>query len=43
VTGLDFDGGMVTRDLVIDTELGNLVKANRFGFVKRAMHDTRMM
>jgi len=37
---LDFDPGMVARGLVIDTELGNLVKANRFGFVKRAMHGT---
>ena len=41
--GLDFDAQMVTRGLVIDTELGNLVKANRFGFVKRAMHGTRML
>ncbi len=41
--GLAFDGLMVTRGLVIDTELGNLVKANRFGFVKRAMHGTRML
>ncbi|MFN7957197.1 MAG: HAD-IG family 5'-nucleotidase [Holophagaceae bacterium] len=41
--GLAFDGSMVTRGLVIDTELGNLVKANRFGFVKRAMHGTRML
>jgi HAD superfamily 5'-nucleotidase-like hydrolase len=41
--GLAFDGQMVTRGLVIDTELGNLVKANRFGFVKRAMHGTRML
>ena len=43
MAGLDFDGQMVTRGLVIDTELGNLVKANRFGFVKRAMHGTRML
>ena len=41
--GLEFDGSMVTRGLVIDTERGNLVKANRFGFVKRAMHGTRML
>jgi HAD superfamily 5'-nucleotidase-like hydrolase len=41
--GLDFDAAMVTRGLVIDTERGNLVKANRFGFVKRAMHGTRML
>ena len=43
VDALDFDARMVTRGLVIDTELGNLVKANRFGFVKRAMHGTRML
>lgn len=43
VESLCFDPVMVTRGLVIDTELGNLVKANRFGFVKRAMHGTRML
>jgi HAD superfamily 5'-nucleotidase-like hydrolase len=43
VGDLAFDSEMVTRGLVIDTELGNLVKANRFGFVKRAMHGTRML
>ena len=43
VEGLAFDAQMVTRGLVIDTELGNLVKADRFGFVKRAMHGTRML
>ncbi len=40
VAGLQFDPAMVARGLVIDTRLGNLVKANRFGFVKRAMHGT---
>jgi HAD superfamily 5'-nucleotidase-like hydrolase len=43
VSGLSFDPQMVARGLVIDTELGNLVKANRFGLVKRAMHGTRML
>ncbi|HEX9082180.1 MAG TPA: HAD-IG family 5'-nucleotidase, partial [Holophagaceae bacterium] len=43
VAGMAFDSAMVARGLVIDTELGNLVKANRFGFVKRAMHGTRML
>lgn len=38
---LEFDPAMVIRGLVIDTELGNLVKANRFGFVKKALHGTR--
>ena len=43
VEHLTFDQGMVARGLVIDTELGNLVKANRFGIVKRAMHGTRTL
>jgi len=41
VKGLEFDPDAVIRGLVIDTELGNLVKANRFGFVKKAVHGTR--
>jgi 5'-nucleotidase len=41
VKGLEFDADAVIRGLVIDTELGNLVKANRFGFVKKAVHGTR--
>jgi len=43
VEDLQFDPRMVTRGLVIDTELGNLIKANRFGFVKRAVHGTRVI
>jgi 5'-nucleotidase len=43
VEHLAFDPGMVSRGLVIDTELGNVVKANRFGFVKKAMHGTRVL
>ena len=43
VESLTFDPGMVARGLVIDTELGNLVKANRFGFVKRSMHGTQVL
>lgn len=38
---LEFDPGMVCRGLIIDVEQGNLLKANRFGFVKRALHGTR--
>ena len=41
VEQLRFDPKMVVRGLVIDTERGNLVKANRFGFVKKAVHGTR--
>ena len=43
VAGLDFDPHLVMRGLVIDTELGNIVKANRFGFVTRAAHGTRVL
>ena len=41
VTDLEFDPALIVRGLVIDTELGNVVKANRFGYVKRAYHGTR--
>lgn len=43
VGSLAFDPAMVARGLVVDTERGNLVKADRFGVVKRAMHGTRML
>ncbi len=33
-----FDPELVMRGLVIDHELGNVVKANRFGYIKRAFH-----
>jgi HAD superfamily 5'-nucleotidase-like hydrolase len=40
---LEFDQRIVNRGLVIDADLGNVVKANRFGYVMRAAHGTRMM
>ncbi|KAF8394744.1 hypothetical protein HHK36_020961 [Tetracentron sinense] len=43
VDGLEFDPNLVIRGLVMDKERGNLVKADRFGYVKRAMHGTRML
>ncbi|KAJ8539766.1 hypothetical protein K7X08_014018 [Anisodus acutangulus] len=43
VDGLAFDPALVIRGLVIDKEKGNLVKADRFGYIKRAMHGTRML
>ncbi|XP_061343245.1 uncharacterized protein LOC133289349 [Gastrolobium bilobum] len=43
VDGLAFDPELVIRGLVIDKERGNLVKADRFGYVKRAMHGTKML
>jgi len=41
--GLEFDPELVIRGLVIDLELGNVVKPNRFGYVVRASHGTRML
>jgi 5'-nucleotidase len=38
---LRFQPEIVTRALIIDAELGNLVKSDRFGFVKAAAHGTR--
>ncbi len=38
-----FDDSSVIRGLVLDRELGNLVKANRFGYIKAASHGTRML
>jgi HAD superfamily 5'-nucleotidase-like hydrolase len=38
---LSFDPDLVMRGLIIDAELGNVVKANRFGYVKRAYHGTQ--
>jgi 5'-nucleotidase len=41
VEKLVFDPDLVMRGLVIDIELGNVVKANRFGYIKRAFHGTK--
>ncbi|MCU0234958.1 MAG: HAD-IG family 5'-nucleotidase [Thermoanaerobaculales bacterium] len=43
VAELRFDPELVIRGLVIDSELGNIVKANRFGYVLRAAHGTRLL
>ncbi|MDB4977216.1 MAG: superfamily [Myxococcaceae bacterium] len=42
VEGLSFDPHLVRPGLVLDLELGNAVKPNRFGFVKQACHGSRM-
>ena len=39
--GLRFDPDLFVRGLIVDRRLGNVVKANRFGYVKRAFHGTR--
>ncbi|GBG83274.1 hypothetical protein CBR_g36889 [Chara braunii] len=43
VDGLRFDPDLAIRGLIMDKERGNLVKADRFGIVKRAMHGTKML
>ncbi len=43
VQSLEFDAEMVSRGLVMDLELGNLLKATRFGWVIRSMHGTRFL
>jgi HAD superfamily 5'-nucleotidase-like hydrolase len=43
VEGLEFDPDLVIRGLVIDSELGNIVKANRFGYVMLASHGSKPM
>lgn len=37
---LNFDSDFIIRGLVIDTETGNILKVNRFGFVRKASHGT---
>jgi 5'-nucleotidase len=41
VSGLSFTPADIIQGLVFDLELGNLVKATRFGYVIRAHHGTR--
>jgi 5'-nucleotidase len=41
VEHLKFEPSTVIRGLVIDTQEGNVLKANRFGYVKRAYHGTK--
>ncbi len=43
IEGLVFDPEWVIRGLIFDMQLGNIVKADRFGYVKRAAHGTRML
>ncbi len=43
VDELTFEPHLVTRGLVIDLKLGNVVKANRFGYIWRAAHGTDLI
>ncbi|MEP0547466.1 MAG: HAD-IG family 5'-nucleotidase [Rhodothermales bacterium] len=40
VEELTFQPDLVMRGLIIDKALGNVVKANRFGYIKKAFHGT---
>lgn len=41
VESLRFDPDLVMQGLILELQEGNIVKANRFGYVKRAFHGTR--
>lgn len=43
VEHLQFDPRAVIRGLILDIELGNTIKVNRFGYVKLADHGTRRL
>ena len=43
VKDLTYKPGFAVRGLIIDTELGNIVKADRFGYIKRACHGTNIL
>ena len=41
VQDLRFAPDLMVRGLIIDTQLGNIIKVNSFGYVKQAFHGTR--
>jgi HAD superfamily 5'-nucleotidase-like hydrolase len=41
VDDLKYVPEMIIRGLILDKKLGNIVKANRFGYIKQAYHGTR--
>jgi len=43
VAELTFERSLISLGLIMDTELGNLVKVNRFGHVRNACHGTKML
>jgi len=43
VDDVKFNPDLVCRGLIIDKALGNMVKVDRFGYVRRAMHGTRRL
>jgi HAD superfamily 5'-nucleotidase-like hydrolase len=43
IDDLTFDAHLAMQGLIVDTREGNVLKANRFGYVKRVFHGTRPM
>ncbi|CAE8597456.1 unnamed protein product, partial [Polarella glacialis] len=43
VEDLAFDPELIIRGLVIDQLLGNIVKVDRYGYVRKALHGMRML
>ncbi|HEX5054518.1 MAG TPA: HAD-IG family 5'-nucleotidase [Planctomycetota bacterium] len=43
VRDLSFDRDLFARGLIVDLALGNIVKANRFGYVTQAAHGTQLL
>mgnify|MGYP002780632234 CR=1 FL=1 len=43
VEHLRFEPNLVSLGLIMDLELGNIVKGDRFGYVRKACHGTRML
>ncbi|MEO6595045.1 MAG: HAD-IG family 5'-nucleotidase [Planctomycetota bacterium] len=43
VGDLRFDPDLFTRGLIVDLALGNIVKANRFGYITQAAHGTQIL
>ena len=43
VEQLEFDPEIMERGLVLNIELGDILEANRFGYVKQAFHGTRLL
>ncbi len=43
ISDLTFDSDLVSLGLVMDLERGNLIKVNRFGYVRAACHGTTML
>ena len=43
ISQLKFDPQFIVRGLVLDVELGNILKVNCFGYVKRSSHGTKFL